>query len=112
VGGAPGWKAKQVLGGLVGETIHTLTGRPNKVLAVGETEVMVGTGKSPNGQAVPLAWVQDALDRLARDGEIEISVESVGYRSAFIGAVLATLPNTIADLNPRRILLTHGLTET
>lgn len=112
VSGAAVWDAKQVLGALVGQTIHTLTGRPNKVLAVGRTEVIVGTGKSPSGQAVPLAWVQDALDRLAREGEIEISVESVGYRSAFIGAVLATLPNTIADLNPRRIRLTHGPTGT
>jgi hypothetical protein len=38
--------------------------------------------------------VQDALDRLAADGEVEISVEAVGYRSAFIGAVLSALDCT------------------
>ena len=31
-----------------------------------------------------------ALDRLATTGEIEISVESVPYRSAFVGAVLCS----------------------
>jgi hypothetical protein len=31
--------------------------------------------------------VQDALDRPADDGEVEISMESVGYRSAFLGTV-------------------------
>jgi hypothetical protein len=36
--------------------------------------------------------VQEALDRLERDREIEISVQSVRYRSAFIGAVLRELP--------------------
>ena len=51
----------------------------------------MATARSPTGQPVPIAWVQHALDRLAADGEIEISVESVGYRSAFIGAVLGAL---------------------
>ena len=43
---------------------------------------------------MPIKWVQDALDRLAADGEVEISVESVGYRSAFVGAVLSALDDT------------------
>ena len=41
---------------------------------------------------VPIAWVQDALDQLVRDGEITINVDTVRYRSAFVGAVPATLP--------------------
>jgi hypothetical protein len=54
---------------------------------------------------VPLDEIQDALDRLVRDGELEISVDSVGYRSAFIGAVLATLPDVTTDVRPRRVRL-------
>jgi hypothetical protein len=56
---------------------------------------------------VPIAWVQDALDRLDRDGEIEISVESVRYRSAFIGAVLLALPGVerVAGAAPPRLRL-------
>jgi hypothetical protein len=52
---------------------------------------------------VPIRWVQDALDRLATDGEVEISVESVGYRSAFIGAVLSALEGTEASPSTMRI---------
>jgi hypothetical protein len=52
---------------------------------------------------VPLAWIQDALDRLATDGEVEISVESVGYRSAFIGAVLGALDDTEISLATMRV---------
>ena len=56
---------------------------------------------------MPIAWVQDALDRLERDGEIEISVESVRYRSAFIGAVLLALPGVarVAGAVPPRVRL-------
>jgi len=89
----------------VGQTIRTLTGKPNTVLELRGDDAIVGTRKSPAGEPVPIDWVQDALDRLSTDGEIEISVKSVRYRSAFIGAVLSTLPNAITETNPRRILL-------
>jgi hypothetical protein len=88
--------ARAYLRGLIGKTIHTLTGRPNSIIAIDGDDVLVGTTRSPDGQAVPIAWVQEAMDRLYAQGSIEISVESVGYRSAFIGAVLATLPGAIA----------------
>ena len=89
---------------LVGATIYTLTGRPNKVLAFEGDRILVGTSRSPRGQPVPVAWVQDAMDRLHEDGVVEINVESVGYRSAFIGAVLSTVPGAIAG-NGRVTLL-------
>ena len=57
---------------------------------------MVGTTRSPSVQRVPIAWVREVLDRLSRDGELEISIASVGYRSAFIGAVLLTIPGAVA----------------
>src|SRR3712207_747867 len=39
--------------------------------------------------------VQAALDLLARDGEVEVSVEALGHRSAFCGGVLLTLPGVV-----------------
>jgi hypothetical protein len=95
--------ARAVLQGLLGETIQTLTGRPNRVLAVEGDYVRVGTSRSPAGRLVPIVWVQDALDRLAAVGEVEISVESVGYRSAFIGAVLSSLDDTEASPATMRV---------
>lgn len=68
-----------VLSDLVGTSIATLTGRPNRVLRVSGDTVWVGTGKSPEGKPVKIEWVQAAADRLFGHGEIEISVPSVGY---------------------------------
>jgi hypothetical protein len=67
------------------------------VLGLEGDHVRVGTERSPKGQLVPIAWVQDAMDRLAAERSLEISVASVGYRSAFIGAVLKSLPHVEAS---------------
>jgi hypothetical protein len=96
---------RSVLAGLIGHTIPTLTGKPNKILRVVGDEVWVGTRKSPRGQPVPILEVQEAADRLYRYGEVEISVPSVGYRSAFVGAVLSSLPDTVTRTRPRSVLL-------
>ena len=91
---------------LDGQEIRTITGRPNTILALEATDVIVATTKSPGGQPVPIEWVQRAIDLLARDGEITIDVATVGYRSAFIGAVLATLPGAVVlPTSPPRIVL-------
>ena len=101
-----GMDARRHLAGLVGQTIYTLSRRqPNRVLELTGDTVIVATEKSPGGEPVPIAWVQDPLDRLFRDGEIVVSVESVGYRSAFIGAVLGTVPGVEVLTNPRRVRL-------
>jgi hypothetical protein len=84
--------ARHFLQSLMGKPLRTITGRENRILSVARESVSVATTRSPRGQEVPVRWVQDAIDRLERKGEIEISVESVGYRSAFIGAVLQELP--------------------
>jgi hypothetical protein len=99
------YDARQILDGLVGQTIKTLTGRPNTVLGIEGDEVRVATTRSPNGALVPIAWVQGALDRLASDGEVEISVESVGYASAFLGAVLSALDGTESSPTTMRVRL-------
>ena len=91
---------------LVGKTIHTIgQGRPNRIVEVSGQHVIVATDKSPSGQAVPIAEVQAAIDMLERAGELRIDVKTVGYRSAFIGAVLATLPDAVVATNPRRVRL-------
>jgi hypothetical protein len=96
--------ASEYLRSLVGTTIPTVTGKPNTVLKVEAARVIVGTEKSPTGQPVPIADVQAAMDLLERDGEVVIDVETVGYRSAFIGAVLATLPGAVVlSTSPPRV---------
>jgi hypothetical protein len=91
---------------LMGETIFTIGHeRPNRILSIAGDSVIVATEKSPDGHAVPVGWVQAALNRLLRDGEVEVSVRSVGYRSAFIGAVLATVPGTEVLTRPLRVRL-------
>jgi hypothetical protein len=97
--------ARQHLSSPVGQLIFTLTGRPNRVLRLDEDDVIVATSRSPQGQPVPIASVQDAMDRLQEHGELEISVPSLGYRSAFIGAVLAVLPDAVGEARPRRVAL-------
>lgn len=98
--------AKQHLTSLVGQEIQTLSGRPNRVLSVMGPDVMVATEKSPRGKPVPIADVQAAMDLLISNSEITIDVATVGYRSAFIGAVLATLPSAIAlPTSPPRVAL-------
>lgn len=54
--------------------------------------MIVGTERSPKGRPVSIADVQAAMELLEQDGEVMIDVETVGHRSAFIGAVLASLP--------------------
>jgi hypothetical protein len=99
--------ARAHLQGLVGQEIETLTnGSPNRVMRIEGNEVIVGTRKSPDGRPVPIAWVQDAIDMLDRRGEVEVTVEDLGHRGAFIGAVLATLPGVVVHpTTPRRLTL-------
>jgi hypothetical protein len=98
-----GIDARSHLAALVGKVLPTMTGRPNRVLSVEGDRVMVATEKSPEGQPVPIEWVQAAMDALLSTGELEINAKTVGYRSAFVGAVLVTLPGAEAALSPRRI---------
>ncbi|SNY61431.1 hypothetical protein SAMN05421748_122166 [Paractinoplanes atraurantiacus] len=71
-----------------------MAGAVNTIIEVRPPDVIVATGKSPAGQPVPIASVEQALHRLAADGTIPIEPSEIGYRSAFIGAVLKTLPGS------------------
>lgn len=98
--------ARTYLGGLVGKKLATITqGRTNVVLEVRADEVLVATRRSPQGRPVRIREIESAFRRLSHDGELEISVQSVGYRSAFIGAVLASLPGVEVATRPRRVRL-------
>ncbi|MFS0700037.1 hypothetical protein AB6N24_08715 [Cellulomonas sp. 179-A 4D5 NHS] len=84
--------AGDLLRRLIGVPLRTVAGATNTVLGVRGDSAIVATGRSPKGQPVPVRDVQRALDLLVEAGSITIHPEDVGYRSAFIGAALSTLP--------------------
>src|SRR5690349_6908240 len=103
--------ARTLLESLVGEEITTVTGRPNRVLSLDNDNVIVATDRSPDGQPVPIGWVQVGVDRLREDRELEVSVASLGRRSSFVGAVLLTLPGAyLIRATPPRIHLVDPAT--
>jgi 5-methylcytosine-specific restriction protein A len=105
---APVFDARTHLAGLVGSTIATVTGQPNTVLGLADDHVLVATGSTgPSGGApVPVEDVQRAGDLLFERGEIRVHPEEIGYRSAFVGAALATLEGVEALQRPARLRLT------
>jgi hypothetical protein len=92
---------------LVGKEIRTLTsGRPNRILRIEDDDVIVATARSPRGSRVPIQWLLDAVDLLESTGDVSVDVETLRYRSAFIGAFLATLPGAfVRPTTPRRVAL-------
>lgn len=55
---------------------------------------------------MPLAMLQEGLDVLYREGAVDVDVDTLGHRSAFVGAVLLTLPDTVLEpTTPPRIVL-------
>jgi hypothetical protein len=99
-------EAHELLAGLVGRTVKTPSGRQNRVLELGKEHVLVGTGRSPSGEPIPVSWVQQGLDRLAAEGEVEVTTATLEHRSAFVAAVLLTLPGATAyGAAPTRIRL-------
>ncbi|OCL36841.1 hypothetical protein BCR15_12940 [Tessaracoccus lapidicaptus] len=83
--------ARSLVGSLIGTQLRTPSGRINTVLSIDSESILVATSKSPEGKSVPLQMVQVALDTLQATGSVVIHPSEVGYRSAFIGAVLRTL---------------------
>jgi predicted restriction endonuclease len=93
-------EAVAVLTGLIGRQLMTATGHVNKVLRVEPPVVIVATERSPQGQPLPVADVQRALDLLRRDGAVTIDVPTLGHRSSFVGAVPATREDVSIDGSP------------
>ncbi len=92
--------AHRLLRRLLGVPIYTVTGSENTILEVGGKTALVATRQSRQGQPVQVADVQAALETLRENRSVTIDVDTVGYRSAFIGAVLLTLPGAIATGSP------------
>ena len=97
--------AAGLLRSLIGEEIRTVTGRPNIVLAMQGDTAMVRTNESLIGEPVAVGEVQKGLDKLQAQGTVRVNVDELGYRSAFVGAVLATLPGAQVSLRPATITL-------
>ncbi|MEU6150142.1 HNH endonuclease [Actinosynnema sp. NPDC047251] len=102
--------AVDVLGALVGREIKTVTGYSNWVLDVDPASVLVRTRRSAAGESVPVRFVQDGLDRLFERGRVAADVKTLGYRSAFVAAVLATLPRAMVTRAPASVSLGYAPT--
>ncbi|MBP2338178.1 hypothetical protein JOF41_004356 [Saccharothrix coeruleofusca] len=88
--------AYEVLRELIGAEVRTVvTDKPNLVMGVRGHHVEVATENSPEGKLIPVAEVQAGIDRLMAQGSVLVSPPELGYRSWFIGAVLATLPGAV-----------------
>lgn len=81
-------EALRLLISLRGREITTTTGAVNRILTVQPPNVIVATNRSPQGQPVPIAEIQHALDLLQLHGAVTIDVDTLGHRSSFVGAVL------------------------
>ncbi|MEU4803156.1 hypothetical protein [Actinosynnema sp. NPDC023587] len=102
--------AADVLGGLVGREIKTVSGYSNWILDVDPASVLVRTRRSAGGESVPVSAVQAGLDRLFAQGRVTADVPSLGYRSAFVAAVLATLPRAMVTRTPPSVSLGYAPT--
>lgn len=99
--------ASALLRSLIGDPVETVTGSVNTIVEVGRKQVRVTTDRSPQGQWVDVRDVQAGLEKLYAQGSVLVSVEELGHRSSFVGAVLATIPGTMVSLRPAVITL-HG----
>jgi hypothetical protein len=97
--------AGELLRSLIGDEIRTVSGNPNMVLAVHGDTALVRTGRSPAGQPVGIGEIQKGLDKLAVLRSVRVNVDELGHRSAFVGAVLATLPGVQFTDNPATVTL-------
>ncbi len=96
--------ALDLLRRLIGVPLVTVAGRRNVIRSVNPRAVTVATDRSPQGRPVPVADVDAALARLVETGQLVIHPDDAGYRSAFIGAVLSTLPNTLVESSSPPVL--------
>jgi hypothetical protein len=90
---------------LVGIEIRTASGKSNTILQVRGDNVVVRTERSSEGQSVPVGTVQRGLDLLAARGSVRVAPEELGYRSSFVGAVLAVLPGARFTGKPAVVVL-------
>jgi hypothetical protein len=102
-GAAP--DALALLRSLIGDPVETVTGSVNTILEVNEKQVLVTTDRSPQGQWVDVVDVRAGLEKLHAQGSVLVSVDELGHRSSFVGAVLATLPGAVISRRPAAVTL-------
>ena len=91
---------------LIGETLTTpVDQEPNWILGLEGGRVRVATDGNKSGALVSISLVQNAVDRLFEGEEV---VFDPHRRSAFLGAVLRTMPEVEVLINPRRARLRDG----
>ncbi|MGY1737019.1 hypothetical protein [Geodermatophilus sp. SYSU D00684] len=93
-------EAERLLSELVGKTVTTAGGAVDRVLALRPPHVLVGTERSPGGRPVPIADVQLGLDLMRLHGAVSIDVDTLGHRSSFVGAVLASRSDVAVSGTP------------
>jgi len=98
-------RARTLVDSLIGTQLHTPSGRLNTILRIEGENIIVATERSPKGKPVPLQMVQAALDILQDTRCVVIHPDEVGHRSAFIGAVLRTLPGARLQSSPPTITI-------
>jgi hypothetical protein len=97
--------ASALLRSLIGDPIETVTGSVNTIVEVNQKQVRVTTDRSPQGQWVDVRDVEAGLEKLHAQGSVLVSVDELGHRSSFVGAVLATIPGTVVSLRPAVVTL-------
>lgn len=97
--------ARKLVDNLIGTPLQTPSGRLNTILRIEGENIIVATDRSPKGKPVPLQLVQAALDILQDTRSVVIHPDEVGHRSAFIGAVMRTLPGARLQGSPPTITI-------
>lgn len=94
---------REYLLALKGQDITTVvTGATNRVVDVRGSTVLVATSSNPAGSPVSLSFIQEVVDRVFAGEEVVFDPQR---RSAFVGAVLATMDEVEVLTQPRRARL-------
>ncbi|MFC5819466.1 hypothetical protein [Nonomuraea harbinensis] len=88
--------APDLLRRLLGREITTLKGGRSRIIDIRPPYVLVATERSPKGEQILIADVEVALEDLRARGRVQIHPTEVGDYSAFIEALLLTLPGVEA----------------
>lgn len=90
---------------LIGQTLSTpVDQEPNWILGFEGSRVRVATQRNEQGGLVPVSLIQNTVNRMFEGDEVIFNPRT---RSAFLGAVLRTMPDVEVLTGPRRARLRH-----
>lgn len=105
-----------VLTSLAGQTIHTLTGSPNRIVEADDRGLTVATESGED--RIPWQWIEEVYDALRELGTIERKDVQEGphrtqggFRSAFIFGLLSRFAHVEGRVKPRSALIYRGPVE-